>query len=133
MAHVQCAGSCKQEHSSFSTHRQQGLTSPSRNGTPSRSAPWRARSGASSGTSTTRPSGVKETTTIPFLAAFLLVCILEAVAGFLLWGGYKSGADLALVLLPVGGVFWWGFALPIPPIFALAWAILIFLGWQTLR
>ncbi|MCC7451940.1 MAG: hypothetical protein IT324_31320 [Anaerolineae bacterium] len=72
-------------------------------------------------------------TTIPLLAAFLLVCILEAVAGFLLWGGYKSGASLALVLLPVGGVFWWGFALPIPPIFALVWTILILLGWQTLR
>jgi len=72
-------------------------------------------------------------TTIPLLAVFLLVCILEAVAGFLLWGAYKSGAVLALVLLPVGGVFWWGFALPIPPIFAVVWTILILLGWQTLR
>ena len=48
--------------------------------------------------------------------AFLLVCILEAVAGFLLWRGSMAGAVLALVLLPLGGVFWWGFALPIPPI-----------------
>lgn len=71
-------------------------------------------------------------TTIPLLAAFLLVCILEAVAGFLLWGGYKSGAVLALVLLPAGGAFWWGFALPIPPVLAVIWTILIFLGWQTL-
>lgn len=71
-------------------------------------------------------------TTIPLLAAFLLVCILEGVAGYLLWGGYKSGAVLALVLLPAGGVFWWGFALPIPPIFAAIWTILILLGWQTL-
>jgi hypothetical protein len=72
-------------------------------------------------------------TTIPLLAAFLLVCLLEAVAGFFLWRGYKSGAVLALVLLPVGGIFWWGFALPIPPIFALVWTLLILLGWQTLR
>lgn len=71
-------------------------------------------------------------TTIPLLAAFLLVCILDAVAGFLLWGGYRSGAVLALVLLPAGGVFWWGFALPIPPILAVIWTILILLGWQTL-
>lgn len=42
-------------------------------------------------------------TTVPLLAAFLLVCILEAVAGVLLWGGYKSGAVLALVLLPAAG------------------------------
>ena len=72
-------------------------------------------------------------TTVPLLAAFLLVCILEGVAGVLLWGGYKPGAILALVLLPVAGVFWWGFALPIPPIFALVWTILIILGWQTLQ
>jgi hypothetical protein len=71
-------------------------------------------------------------TSVPLLVTFLLVCILEAVAGVLLWGGHKSGAVLALVLLPVGGVFWWGFALPIPPIFALVWTILIFVNWQAL-
>ncbi|MBE2184250.1 MAG: hypothetical protein IAE89_12540 [Anaerolineae bacterium] len=71
-------------------------------------------------------------TTVPLLAAFLMVSILEAVAGSLLWGGYMSGAILALVLLPVGGVFWWGFALPIPPILAFIWTMLILLGWQTL-
>jgi len=71
-------------------------------------------------------------TTIPLLAAFLLVCILEAVAGFLLWNGYVSGAVLALILVPVGGIFWWGFALPIPPICALVWTILILVSWQTL-
>lgn len=72
-------------------------------------------------------------TTVPLLTAFLFVCILEAVAGVLLWGGYKSGAVLSLVLLPVGAVFWWGFALPIPPIFALIWTILILMNWQVLR
>ena len=72
-------------------------------------------------------------TTVPLLAAFLLVCMLEAVAGFLLWRGSLSGAVLALVLLPLGGIFWWGFALPIPPIFALVWTILILLSWQALR
>lgn len=70
-------------------------------------------------------------TTISLLAAFLLVCILELVAGVLLWGGHKSGAILALALLPIGGIFWWGFALPIPPIFALIWTILILLNWQA--
>src|SRR5512139_1813126 len=70
-------------------------------------------------------------TSVPLLAAFLLVCILEAVAGVLLWGGHRSGAVLALVLLPVGGIFWWGFALPIPPIFALVGTVLILLNWQA--
>lgn len=72
-------------------------------------------------------------TTVPLLVTFLVVCILEAVAGVLLWGGHKSGAILALVLLPAGAVFWWGFALPIPPIFALIWTVLILLNWQTLQ
>lgn len=71
-------------------------------------------------------------TTVPLLAAFLLVCILEAVAGVLLWGGYKSGAVLALALIPLGALFWWGFALPIPPVFAVVWTILILLNWQAL-
>jgi hypothetical protein len=72
-------------------------------------------------------------TTVPLLAGFLLVCILEAVAGVLLWQGYRSGAVLALVLVPVGGVFWWGFSLPIPPIFAAVWTVLILLGSQSLH
>src|SRR5215213_7326661 len=72
-------------------------------------------------------------TTVPLLAVFLMVCLLEAVAGFLLWRGSMSGAVLALVLLPVGGLFWWGFALPIPPIFALVWTVLILLSWEALR
>src|SRR5688572_135379 len=72
-------------------------------------------------------------TTVPLLAAFLLVCIFEAVAGVLLWNSERSGAILALVLLPVGAVFWWGFALPFPPMFAFIWTILIVLGWQGLQ
>jgi hypothetical protein len=72
-------------------------------------------------------------TTVPLLVAFLVVCILEAVAGFFLWRGSMAGAVLALVLLPLGGIFWWGFALPIPPIVAFVWTILILLNWQFLR
>lgn len=72
-------------------------------------------------------------TTVPLLVAFLLVCILVGVAGLLLWRGHKRGAILALALVPAGAIFWWGFALPIPPIFALVWTILILLNWQALR
>lgn len=71
-------------------------------------------------------------TTVPLLTAFLLVCILEGLAGWWLWGGHKQGAILALVLIPVGTIFWWGFALPFPPIFALVYTILIVLNWQSL-
>lgn len=71
-------------------------------------------------------------TTVPLLAGFLLVCILEVVAGLLIWGGSKVGAILALVLLPAGALFWWGFALPFGPIFAIISTVLIVLGWKSL-
>ena len=71
-------------------------------------------------------------TTVPLLAAFLLVCSLEIAAGGLLWSADKRGAILALVLVPLGGVFWWGFALPIPPIFAIVRTVLIVLNWEHL-
>jgi hypothetical protein len=67
------------------------------------------------------------------LALFAGVCFLECVAGLLLWNGSKQGALLALGLLPVGAVFWWGFALPFPPVFALLRTILILFAWRTLR
>ena len=70
---------------------------------------------------------------VGLLAAFLLVCVMEGVAGWLLRVGHRSGAILALALVPVGAVFWWGFALPIPPVFALVRTILILVGWRSLR
>jgi hypothetical protein len=72
-------------------------------------------------------------TTVPLLAGFLLVCILEVVAGLLLWGGSKVGAILALALLPAGAIFWWGFALPFGPIFAVISTVLIVLEWHGLK
>lgn len=70
--------------------------------------------------------------TVPLLAGFLAVCLLEGVAGWLLWGGSRNGAILALAILPLGAVYWWGFALPFGPIFAAARTVLIILGWQRL-
>lgn len=32
----------------------------------------------------------------------------------------------------LSGIFLWGFGLPIPPIFALIWTLLILLNWQAL-
>jgi hypothetical protein len=72
-------------------------------------------------------------TTVPLLAGFLLICTLEVVAGVLLWGGSRAGAILALALLPAGAIFWWGFALPFGPIFAVISTVLIVLGWQGLK
>lgn len=70
--------------------------------------------------------------TIPLISAFSVICLLECVAGWALWGGHKWGAILALALVPAGAVFWWGFALPIPPIFAVLRTMLIVASWRTM-
>lgn len=72
-------------------------------------------------------------TTIPLLGAFLLICALEGVAGWLLWEGRQSGGILALALLPLGAVFWVGFSLPFAPPIALVRSALILLSWTSLR
>jgi hypothetical protein len=72
------------------------------------------------------------TTTIPLLIGFLIICIAEAYASWLLWQGFKTGAVLALILVIPGVVYWWGFDLPFPPIFALIRTILIILSWSGL-
>jgi hypothetical protein len=71
-------------------------------------------------------------TTVPLLTLFLLVCLLEGAAGWLLWEGRRSGALLALALLPAGAWFWWGFALPWPALLALIRTVLIALSWRRL-
>ncbi len=70
--------------------------------------------------------------TVGLLTVFLLVCLLEVGAAFLLWNGAKAGAILGLAILLPGAVFWWGFALPIPPILATAWTSLLIWKWNTL-
>ena len=72
-------------------------------------------------------------TTVPLLAGFLSVCTLEGLAGWLVWRGRRSGAILSLILLPAGAVYWWGFALPFPPVFAIARTPLILLSWSRLK
>lgn len=72
-------------------------------------------------------------TTVPLLLAFLVVCVLDLVAGVLVWQEQRSGAVLSLALLPLGAVFWWGFDLPYPPVLALARTILTVLAWNSFR
>lgn len=72
-------------------------------------------------------------TTVPLLLGFLVVCIAECVAGWFLWQGSNIGAVVALASLPSGAVYWWGFALPFPPIFAVVRTVLIVSNWQSLQ
>jgi hypothetical protein len=70
-------------------------------------------------------------TTVPLLVAFLVVCGLEVVTGWLLWRGVRAGAVLAVALLPFELAFWVGFALPLGPPFGLARAILVMMKWSS--
>lgn len=71
-------------------------------------------------------------TSVPLLAAFVLVCAAECRAGWLLWRGRRSGAVLALALLPIETVFWVGFSLPYGPILGATRTALALAGWSTL-
>ena len=68
-------------------------------------------------------------TTVPLLVAFLLLCVAEVVAGWLLWTRRRAGVVLALVLLPFEFAFWLGFALPLVPPFGVARTALVLLDW----
>ena len=72
-------------------------------------------------------------TTVPLMLGFLVVCLVEVWAGARLSGGHRDGAVAALLLLPVEAVFWWGFALPIPPLVALVRTALLLGWWRQLR
>jgi hypothetical protein len=71
-------------------------------------------------------------TSVPLLAAFLLVCAAEVVAGWLLWRCRRGGGVLALALMPLELAFWVGFALPLGPPAGLARIALILLEWRSL-
>src|SRR2546423_7941429 len=54
------------------------------------------------------------------LGLFTALCAFEVYAGWLLWNGEQLGALITLALVPMEAVVWAGFAVPIPPPFAIA-------------
>lgn len=65
--------------------------------------------------------------------AFLAVTVVVAGGAYRLRGGHRNGAVLVLVTLPVEAVFWYGYALPIPPVLAVLRVALIVAAWSRLR
>jgi len=68
-----------------------------------------------------------------FLGLFAALCALEAYAGWLLWNGEPLGARITLALLPFDVAFWVAFAVPFPPLIAIARLGLLAAGWSALR
>ncbi len=67
-------------------------------------------------------------TTIPLMATFLLVCLVETVVAGLLWTGHPVAGRMSHALLPVEFLFWIGFALPVGPPLGLARSGLVVLA-----
>jgi hypothetical protein len=67
------------------------------------------------------------------LGLFAALSALEAFAAWLLWEGERLGALMTIALLPIEVLFWAGFAVPIPPLIALARIGLLAAGWSALR
>jgi hypothetical protein len=77
--------------------------------------------------------GMTESAFVATLGGFLALLVVVAVGAWLLWTGRRSGAVVVLATIPVEAIFWWGFALPIPPVMALARVILVIIAWPGLR
>ena len=69
---------------------------------------------------------------VALLGASLLLAFAQGWAAWLLWAGKRSGALLQFGLLPVEAAFWYGFALPIPPLLAIVRLVLTALAWRGL-
>lgn len=65
--------------------------------------------------------------------AFTAVTLVVAGGAYRLWGGHRDGAVLVLATLPVEALFWYGYALPIPPVLAVLRVALIGAAWSRLR
>jgi hypothetical protein len=66
------------------------------------------------------------------LVLSLALGVAQAWAGWLLWNGRQLGGVLQFALLPIEAAFWYGFALPIPPVLALVRVVLVVLAWPRL-
>ncbi len=66
--------------------------------------------------------------TVPLVAAFVLVCLAEIVVGVLLWTDAPHARAYSYALLPVETAFWIGFALPFGPPLGIARTVLVLLA-----
>jgi len=67
-------------------------------------------------------------TSVPLLAAFVVVCAAELVTATMLWTDASGAVAATWVLLPLELAFWIGFALPFGPIVAVVRTLLILLA-----
>ena len=64
---------------------------------------------------------------------FVVVSAMKILAGHWLWNARMDGAVLGLILVGLSTIFWYGFELPIGPLFGIAEVVLLALVWRALR
>ena len=64
---------------------------------------------------------------------FSVINLLYLLAGYWLWKSHRNGGILAISLLVLSAVFWWGFALPFGPVVGLLHLGLLATGWKSLK
>jgi hypothetical protein len=64
---------------------------------------------------------------------FTMVSAMKFLAAYWLGSARKDGAILELILLGLSAIFWYGFELPLGPLFGIIQAVLFVLTWGSLR
>lgn len=64
---------------------------------------------------------------------YVLVSALKILAAYWLWGARMDGAVLELILLGLSTIFWYGFELPLGPLFGIVQVALLVFTWGALR
>jgi hypothetical protein len=63
---------------------------------------------------------------------YVMVSALKILAAYWLWNGRLDGAVLEAILLGLSAIFWYGFELPLGPLFGVAQVVLMALVWKLL-
>ena len=61
---------------------------------------------------------------------FATISLLKILAAYWTWNLKREGLVLDLILLAISAIFWYGFALPLGPLFGLPQVVLIVLEWK---
>ncbi|QJY47914.1 hypothetical protein [Pseudonocardia broussonetiae] len=75
--------------------------------------------------------GASPSTLVVLTTVFLALTLTAAWAAWLVRHGSRAGAVLAVVLLPVEALFWYGLSLPIPWLLGVARLVLLVAAWRT--
>ena len=63
---------------------------------------------------------------------YVLVNAMKILAAYWLGNARQDGAVLGLILAGLSAIFWYGFAMPVGPLFGIPEVILLVLAWRAL-